>query len=240
MDVTPESRLYLGGHSKGGNLAVWGAIHANEAIRRRIVRVFSNDGPGFSEELIASEAYRGIADRVICLLPDDSLVGLLLENDGQYEVVKSHKKGLFQHDALSWEVMGGGFVRSEGLSPRGTHNDTVVRDRIRAMTREEKREFTHLFFGVLESTGAKTLKELSDGKIKAVLAALRTWGEMEKEAKETALYLVGKLFDIKVLGGSPRPLQDKDSEPEKPAPAPAKLPRPRVRVEWFPGLLHRD
>lgn len=240
LDLTPESRLYVGGHSKGGNLAVWSVIHADESIRHRVVRVFSNDGPGFSEELIASEAYGSMADRITCLLPDDSLVGLLLENDGQYEVVKSHKKGLFQHDGLSWEVMGGQFVRSEGLSPRGTHNDTVVRDRIRAMTREEKREFTHLFFGVLESTGAKTLKELNDGKIKAVLAALRTWGEMEKETKETALYLVGKLFDIKVLGAATRPSQTQE-KPDAPSKRESRWKSRResarrVRVEWFPGL----
>lgn len=237
LDLTPETRLFVGGHSKGGNLAVWSAVHADEALRRRILRVFSNDGPGFFEELIASEAYSRISDRITCLLPDDSLVGLLLENDGQYDVVKSHKKGLFQHDGLSWEVMGGQFVRSEGLSRRGTHNDTVVRDRIRAMTREEKREFTRLFFGVLESTGAKTLKELSDGKVKAMLAALRTWGEMEKDDKDTALYLVGKLFDIKVLGASPRPAQEKAED--VPTLPPSKPTRPRVRVEWFPRLVLR-
>ncbi|MBO5510100.1 MAG: DUF2974 domain-containing protein [Clostridia bacterium] len=193
LDLTPDTKLYIGGHSKGGNLAVWGAVHAEEQIRERIQTVWSNDGPGFSEGTVTSEAYKSLATRIRILIPEDSLVGLLLEHDENFTVIQSNRKGLFQHDALSWEVLGGAFLRAETLSPKGIHNDTVVRERIDSMTHGERREFIRLVFNLLESTGAKTLTELHRGGPKIALSMMKTYRELSKEDQETVTYLWEKL-----------------------------------------------
>ncbi len=204
LPLTDTSRLYVGGHSKGGNLAVWGAVHASDAVRNKIVRVFSNDGPGFSEKMLNSEAYHMLSDRIDCLVPQSSLVGLLLSHD-ECDVIRSSQLGIFQHNGLSWEVMGGSFVRAHRLSTRGMRNDSVVRARIDSMSAEERKQFTELFFGILESTGARTLTELNNGSIRNVVAMIRTVSDMDKETKELALYLIGKLFDIRPLTASRKP-----------------------------------
>jgi hypothetical protein len=235
LDLTPDAKLYIGGHSKGGNLAVWGAVHAEERVRDRIRTVFSNDGPGFSEGTVESEAYRNLASRIRVFLPEDSLVGLLLEHDESYTVVKSNRKGLFQHDGLSWEVLGGQFLRAEGLSHVGLRNDTVVRERIDAMTREERREFIRLMFNLLESTGAKTLTDLHHGKGKIALTLIKAYRDLPEKDQETAGYLWEKL-----TGG--------DRRDHKPPAIPAstggegKLPkskrkRGRIKVSFFPLFL---
>lgn len=190
--------LYVGGHSKGGNLAVWGAVHASERTQRAIKRVYSNDGPGFTEAMIKSEAYQRMSDRLTFLLPQSSLVGLLLANDSTYQIIKSRTLGLFQHDGLSWEVMGASLIRQEKLSGRGVRTDTVVRERIDSMTKEEKRTFVEMMFEILESTGATTLTELANGKMKTAMTMLKTYQAFDKEKKEMAAYLFGKLFDIKL------------------------------------------
>lgn len=194
LDMTPETKLYVAGHSKGGNLAVWGAVHAKPEVRRRIVRIYSNDGPGFSECMINSEAYRELSDRICKILPEDSLVGLLLEHDGKYSIVKSNRKGLYQHDGLSWEVLGPSFLRAESLSAKGLRHDTVVRERIDAMTREERKKFTELMFTLLEATGAKTLTDLHKGGPKTLITMIKTFRELTEEEQETASYLWDKLF----------------------------------------------
>lgn len=198
LPLTSTSRLYVGGHSKGGNLAVWGAVHASKETRNKMVRVFSNDGPGFSDKMLESEAYRSLADRIDCLVPQSSLVGMLLSHDMR-DVIRSSQLGIFQHNGLSWEVMGGHFIRSDGLSGRGKRNDSVIRARIDSMTMGDRQKFTELFFGILESTGARTLTELNNGSIRNVITMLRTVGDMDKDTKEMALYLIGKLFDIRPL-----------------------------------------
>lgn len=197
LDLMPDTALCIGGHSKGGNLAVWSSVHAGEGIRRRIRQVYSFDGPGFSEGTVQSEAYRGLAPRIRVILPEDSLVGLLLEHDNRYTVIKSNRRGLFQHDGLSWEVLGGQFIRVEGLSKRGIHADTVVRKRIDAMTVSERREVVQLMFSLLEATGAATLTELHSGKFKAALSMMKAFRELPAERQETAAYLWDKLVNGK-------------------------------------------
>ena len=235
LDLPPDTPLYVGGHSKGGNLAVWGAVHADERVRERIKRVYSNDGPGFSEGTVESEAYRNLASRIRVFLPEDSLVGLLLEHDESYTVVKSNRKGLFQHDGLSWEVLGGQFLRAEGLSHVGLRNDTVVRERIDAMTREERREFIRLMFNLLESTGAKTLTDLHHGKGKIALTLIKAYRDLSEKDQETASYLWEKL-----TGGDRR--EHKPPSPHIPTgregmPYRNKRKRGRIKVAFFPLFL---
>ncbi len=194
LDLLPDTSLWAGGHSKGGNLAVWGAVHARESVRRCVRRIWSNDGPGFSSGTIQSEAYRAMAERISMLVPKDSLVGLILEHDENFTVIESTRRGLLQHDALSWEVQGASFVRADSLSKRGLRSDTVIRDRLDAMTREEKRTFVRLFFTVLESTGAKTLTDLRRTGLRAITSMLRTVAGLSREEQETGMYLLGKLF----------------------------------------------
>ena len=238
LDMTPDTTLYVGGHSKGGNLAVWGAVHARPEVRRRIERVYSNDGPGFSEEMITSEAYLGLADRICKILPEDSLVGLLLEHDNNYTIIKSNRKGLYQHDGLSWEVLGASFLRAEGLSPKGLRHDTVVRDRIDAMTREERKNFTRIMFNLLESTGAKTLTELHKGGPRMLVTMLKAFRELNEEEQETASYLWDKLF----MGRADEKSRTVEKAPAKDV-SPARKPirrqraKGRIRVSFFPLFL---
>lgn len=230
LDAAPDTALYVGGHSKGGNLAVWGAVHANERVRRIIRQVYSNDGPGFSAGTIQSEPYKALSDRIRVILPEDSLVGLLLDQDPRYTVVKSNRKGLFQHDGLSWEVLGGQFMRADGLSNVGKRNDTMIRERIASMTLDERHKFIRLMFTLLESTGAKTLTELHHGRFKAALTAVKTFREMPEADQETASYLWDKLvgnrsLDIKALSHT------------EDHPRPPKKIKGRIRVSFFPLLL---
>ena len=230
LDLPPDTNLYVGGHSKGGNLAVWGAVHAREEVRRRICQVYSNDGPGFSEGTVKSEAYRTLSERIRVILPEDSLVGLLLDHDPHYTVIKSNRKGLFQHDGLSWEVLGGQFIRAEGLSNAGKRNDTVVRDRIAAMSLSERQDFIRLMFQLLESTGAKTLTELHHGRIKAAFNALKAFREMPEADQETASYLWDKLVgnrNSEIMPSMRAKGQNKPTQKSK----------GRIRLSFFPLLL---
>lgn len=195
LPLAAGESLYVGGHSKGGNLAVWGAVHASDRVKDRITAVYSNDGPGFSEELLRSAAYLSMRDRIHIFIPQSSLVGLLLPHD-DYVVIRSKHVGVFQHNGLTWEVMGNRFVRQEKLSLTGQRHDTVVAAHIAGMTREEKQTLTDLLFGVVESTGATTLTELNEGSVRNTVAMLRAVNGMDNDTKDMALFLLLKLFDI--------------------------------------------
>lgn len=227
IQVSDGGRLYVSGHSKGGNLAVWAATHADYEVRDKIERVYSNDGPGFPPRMLQSEEYLALRSRFVFLVPQASLVGLLLFNDGGHEVLKSNGKGVFQHNPYTWQVLGGRFTRVRSLDEKALRKETTMRDLIKGMSQDEKRMMVEMFSEILEASGAKTLTELSEGKIKRAFSMLKTFSNMKKEQKDAALYLVGKAFGLNFISEpiSSRTLHAKEKEKTEettPAVAPTK------------------
>ena len=56
--------LLVGGHSKGGNLAVYAAAMLPDELFDRIEHVYSNDGPGFCREVLSEDL---IYDQIMTL-----------------------------------------------------------------------------------------------------------------------------------------------------------------------------
>ncbi len=223
LDLPPDAALYIGGHSKGGNLAVWGAVHACDRVKRQIKHVWSNDGPGFSEKMIKSKAYRDMSKKFTFLLPTDSVIGLLLEHDEAYEVIRSTQRGLRQHDGMSWEVQGDRFLRTDGLSRRAIRSDAAVRHRIALMSKKEKETLVRMLFDLLESTGAKTLTDLNSGSFRTISSIIRSVAGLSPEEREAGLYLLRKLFLTRV----------QTPKPQKP-PKHGKLSPVQVKFRWDP------
>ncbi len=176
----PERTIYLGGHSKGGNLAVWSAVKCSPETNARIINVYSNDGPGFNTEFISSEQYLNTRDRIHTLVPQSSVVGMMLEHEENYEVVQSHMSGLFQHNCFSWEVMGGRLVHLDTVTEESKRIDTTLKKWLSEMSVEERREILDSFYELLVATNARTLSELSADK----LALLRAWNTMDAHKKK--------------------------------------------------------
>ena len=105
--------LRLGGHSKGGNLAVVGAALCPVKVRDRVEVVYSFDGPGFNPYLLARPGYQELRTRIRSFVPRSSVVGLLLTHEEPHTVVQSSQQGLFQHDLYSWQILGPDFLRLE-------------------------------------------------------------------------------------------------------------------------------
>ena len=50
-----DKKIYVGGHSKGGNLAMASVMKIRDAVYDRIVLVYNNDGPGFLKNEFGSD-----------------------------------------------------------------------------------------------------------------------------------------------------------------------------------------
>ena len=175
----PDKKLYVGGHSKGGNLAVWSAVKCAPNVNSRIEKVYNNDGPGFNLEFIKSEEYLATRDRIHTLIPQTSIVGMLLEHEENYEVVKSTNTGLLQHNAFSWEVMGGKFIHTDSVTEESRRIDTTVKSWLSEMSIEKRREMIDSIYEILSSTNAKTLTDLNADKLKLVKA----WNNLDSESR---------------------------------------------------------
>ena len=192
----PGRELIVGGHSKGGNLSVYSAVHCDARLRRRIRAVYNNDGPGFKESLVETAAYQALRSRIHTIVPRSSIVGMLLEHDDNYDVVESCEKGIYQHDGFSWEVLGNRFLRLPELSQAGAAGGRTIRDFIGAMDDGQRERFVDALFEVLGSTNARTLTDLDSDRMGAVGAMIRRYKDFDKETRQTLLEAVGVLLKV--------------------------------------------
>jgi len=150
----------MGGHSKGGNLAVYAAAKCGQLLQKRIVGVYSQDGPGFSEAMMNDPGYRSILPKVRSYVPQSSVIGMLLEHEEPYTIIKSNQIGIMQHDPYSWQVLGADFLKVEELTADSRFLDRTFRNWLSQMTNEERSEFFDTVFELLESTGAERAGEI--------------------------------------------------------------------------------
>ena len=209
----PRRKLRLGGHSKGGNLAVWAAVFCRPAVQRRIQAVWSNDGPGFHADIAHLPEYLRVADRITTIIPQSSVVGMLLEHEADSTVVESRAQGMLQHDGFSWEVRGRSFVRVDGVTRQGRRNDRTMREWLRQMPLEQREKFVEGLFEVLTASGAVTLTDLKEDRLRSALAMARAVKDMEKDTRDALLYAFALLLrsNVKAL------LEDWQEENEKKA-----------------------
>lgn len=190
----PREKLRLGGHSKGGNLAVYAAVFCPESIQRRICAVWSNDGPGFHTELLSLAEHQRVADRISSIVPKSSVVGMLLEHEEDYTVVDSNQLGFLQHDGFSWQVMGDHFIRLREVTQQAHLSDQEMRSWVQALTVEQREVFVNAMFDVLAATGAATLTDLKADRFKAGVAMIKAMKNLEKDTRDGLLNFIGLLF----------------------------------------------
>ena len=185
-----DGPLRVGGHSKGGNLAVYAAAQADEAVQERIRVVYNNDGPGFDAAFLAAPGYLRIRDRLLTLLPQYSIVGTLLEQDTNCTIVRSSRFGIAAHDGFNWGVRGTQFLRCQDMSRSSRAFDATMERVLGEMDMEQRREFIETLFRILSATGAVTLTDINERRLRKALSIARG---MAKE--KTVSRVVADVFE---------------------------------------------
>jgi hypothetical protein len=213
--------LRVGGHSKGGNLAVYAAAFCGEETRCRITGIYSNDAPGFHRRVIESEGFRQIQDRIYSFVPQSSVVGMLLEHGEDYTVIKSSQTGLMQHELYSWEVTHNDMVRLDRVSQESRFVDRTLREWINGLDSEHRRQFTDTLYAILSASQAKSFPELTADWFKSAGLMLQSL----KDIDDSTRALMGKTLaalvraarnNIETLLPSAAKLPDKSAKkPEK-------------------------
>lgn len=147
-----DNSVIVGGHSKGGNLAMTSAMLASARLRMKIKVVYNFDGPGFRTKESKSLAYQRMSKKLKMFVPEDSTVGMFLFHPNDYRVVKSTALGFWQHDPLTWECFGGVFV-SGVLTRRSKSLEESNIQFIQSMDVEKRGKFIDAFFSILERLG---------------------------------------------------------------------------------------
>lgn len=180
----PRRPLRIGGHSKGGNLSVYAAVKAPAAVQDRIVQVYNNDGPGFAKPLVGTPEHTRVADRILTVVPQSSVVGQLLEHEQNVEIVRSDAEGMLQHDGFSWQVVGDHFIHLDGFSREGKVIDETLESWEGSLSPKQREAFADALYTVLTASGAKTLSDLNGDKLKSAVTMLKTYSNLDRETRQ--------------------------------------------------------
>lgn len=191
-----QGNIYLGGHSKGGNLAVYAAAMCQSSTQHRIKDIFSHDGPGFLESTLTSHEFRSIIPFIRKTLPQSSIVGMLLENQEQFRIVKSNRVGLLQHDPFSWIVEDGDFIYIEDLSKNARYADKTLTDWLHKITVEDRERFIDALYGVLSTSGISSIDDLKAEWQIALPATIHAMSQLDNDTKKFLLHTFKELASL--------------------------------------------
>ncbi len=179
-----KTPFYIGGHSKGGNLAVYSAMHASPEIQERIINIFNNDGPGFRSSIIDTKEYKNIKNKIVTIIPQTSIVGMLLEHEEDYIVIKSNETLIMQHDPYTWEVEGDHFIEMGNTTSSSKIIDGALKQWLSSMTMEQREKFVDIIWDVLDAANVKTFPEIVEKFVANSIKIGKKYKGLDIESKE--------------------------------------------------------
>ena len=202
--------LRLGGHSKGGNLAVYAAAFCRPEVQKRIISVYSHDGPGFLETVLRHPGFSRIHDRVEKTLPQSSVVGLLLEQQETGKIIRSSGVGVSQHDPFTWELENGAFVVLEHLTPEARYLDRALTAWLQQVDPAQRERLVDVLFQVLGAGDIQRFSDLRTDWQKAVPAVVHAASHLDPETREFLFQTLKELASLS-LKALPESLLEKDN-----------------------------
>ncbi|MEG1027152.1 MAG: DUF2974 domain-containing protein [Oscillospiraceae bacterium] len=176
--------FYIGGHSKGGNLAVYSSLMSSSKIKDRIIRIYSHDGPGFKENIFSCDEYKQIEHKIEKTLPQSSIIGMLLQNQENYTIVKSKNNGIMQHDPFSWIVEKGHFIYQSKIDAYTTNKNNALNQWINSLTDEKRERFVECLYHIIKAGNIEYISDMPkkwNSNIEAMLNAAKNLDEETKK-----------------------------------------------------------
>lgn len=155
----PERDFYLGGHSKGGNLAVYTAVNLPEVLKARLLHVSDYDGPGFPKSYIDTHDFRSVVERIDTFIPQESVFGRIHDHAEGFSVVESNERGLNQHNPYSWEVEPTGMVLLEAPDTTSDIMYTAIQNILQNTSPQQRKAYVDQAYDILTSSDFSTMKE---------------------------------------------------------------------------------
>lgn len=189
--------LYVGGHSKGGNMAVYASANCKESVRNKIILVFSHDGPGFLDDDLIQEGFGAIRERIRKTIPQSSLIGMFFEQEAECRIVQSTAVSVAQHNPFTWLLSGRDFLEKQKLTKDAKVLYKSMNQWIKGLDQESREKFINVAFDLLEETGADSFEAFGSNLSKNIPLVA---GEFRGLDKETRAFMVKMIQRLAISG----------------------------------------
>ena len=196
MKKYPNSKFIFGGHSKGGNIAVYAAINSSLENKARIIKVLNYDGPGFPEEIIESDKFNQIKEKIHTYLPQESIIGRIMDQGGKVTVVTSTEKNIYQHDIYSWQLIAKKFNKRKKPNQNSEIVYKSLRKYLRETEAENRKKAIDLIFKIFIDSEFETFAEIGENKAENIMKIIGQVRELKKEDKDLIVKMLSELAKI--------------------------------------------
>ena len=188
-----DKNVIVGGHSKGGNLAMTASMYAKNYIRKKIIKVYNNDGPGFRTKQISSYRYRQMLSKLTMFVPEDALVGFILRHPNNYKVIKSSGRGMFQHNLNNWKCYGPILLEGE-LSKSSKDVDKMILNWLNRHDDIKREQMVNTIFDSLKECDITYFKQFMHLKLVQLIKIIRVSKNIDKESKDLVISAFKVIF----------------------------------------------
>ena len=181
-----DGDIIVCGHSKGGYVAHYSAIHTTDEVRSRIKLIYNNDGPGLADYgYLYSDAYQQILPKYRHFIPQSSFIGMMLAHDDDYTVVKSVRQvGAMEHDLSTWQFRNGELKPAKGLTNKGKVTDLVFHDVVSNLDGKQSAAFAKALNSVIEGVEGEGLMDVAKNLPASIREGKAAYDALDEETKE--------------------------------------------------------
>ena len=194
---TFSGTLNVSGHSKGGNLSLYASAMQEEAIQNRIEQIYCWDAPGVHRSILGTEGYQRVVSKAKRYIPQDSIVGLMLESQVPYHIIESQGSGISQHSALMWNIEEDHFVELTELTKNSQLTDQTFKQWTEVVSDEDLKLFFDTFFDLIFEMGVETVNDVYYNFRMYMQKFFEKAYRMNPEKREVLLRVGHLLFQIR-------------------------------------------
>lgn len=181
-----DNEIFVGGHSKGGNLAMTSVMYIKEDIFNRIKTIYNLDGPGFRDKEYTSSNFKKILPKLQVYVPEDTIVGMLLNTSNNKYIVKSTSRGVLSHNMNTWQCFGE-FLEKGKQSKLSITIDNRTKSWFKNYNDKEIERMINAIFNILENNNIKEFKEIKNLKWSQIVKLISEVNDIDSATKK--LYL---------------------------------------------------
>ena len=189
--------LNISGHSKGGNLSLYASAMQEETVQDRIKQIYCWDAPGVHRSILGTEGYQRVVSKAKRYIPQDSIVGLMLESQVPYHIIESQGSGISQHSALMWNIEDDHFVELTELTRNSQLTDQTFKQWTEVVSDEDLKLFFDTFFELIFEMGVETVNDVYYNFRMYMRQFFEKAYQMDTEKREILLRVGRLLFQIR-------------------------------------------
>ncbi len=193
-----KTTFYIGGHSKGGNLAVYTACLLPDNLQEKLLYVFSHDGPGFQKEFLDHCFFAKIQHKLKKTIPNNALIGLLLYTQEQYKIIKSNRFYIMGHDPFSWEISNDHFVEVKALDKTTTYTNKILHEWIESLSPSQRNHFVNRLFSIFAATGITSFSDFNLKNQEYFIKLIKAISDLNEEEKQYILKTIKELILLSI------------------------------------------